>query len=70
MIQKSGPNVSNVRVKPLKKMSHFKKIQKISAVNCSEPPEKPGAGTWQWNGSFEYKTRISYTCGPYGNFLR
>ena len=42
----------------------------VLAVNCSDPPEKPGAGTWQWNGSFEYQTKISYTCGPYGNFIR
>ena len=38
-------------------------------VNCSEPPVKPGAGTWEWTGSYEYGTKILYTCGPYGNFL-
>ena len=40
------------------------------AVNCTEPPEKPGAGTWEWNGELIYETEILYTCGPYGNFLR
>ena len=40
------------------------------AVNCTEPPEKPGAGTWEWNGELVYETEILYTCGPYGNFLR
>ena len=40
------------------------------AVNCTEPPEKPGAGTWEWNGELIYETDILYTCGPYGNFLR
>jgi hypothetical protein len=39
------------------------------AVNCTEPPEKPGAGTWEWNGDIIYETEILYTCGPYGNFL-
>ena len=33
-------------------------------------PEKPGAGTWEWNGELIYETEILYTCGPYGNFLR
>ena len=40
-----------------------------TAVNCTEPPEKPGAGTWEWNGELVYDTDILYTCGPYGNFL-
>ena len=40
------------------------------AVNCTEPPEKPGAGTWEWNGELIFETEILYTCGPYGNFLR
>ena len=42
----------------------------ISAVNCTDPPEKPGAGTWEWDESLEYETKISYTCGPYGSFIR
>jgi hypothetical protein len=40
-----------------------------SAVNCTDPPAKPGAGTWQWNGHLSYQTSILYTCGPIGNFL-
>ena len=40
----------------------------FTAVNCSEPPPKPDAGTWEWNGDYEYGTNILYTCGPYGNF--
>ena len=53
----------------LAKSVHFQNLN-VLAVNCTDPPEKPGAGTWQWNGSFEYQTKISYTCGPYGNFVR
>ena len=41
----------------------------IAGVNCSQPPVKPGAGTWTWDGSIAYGTNISYTCGPYGNFI-
>ena len=40
----------------------------ITGVNCGEPPERPGAGTWEWNGNYSYTTQISYTCGPYGKF--
>ncbi len=39
-----------------------------AGVNCSTPPVKPGAGTWAWDGNYDYGTNISYTCGPYGNF--
>ena len=38
------------------------------AVNCSEPPERPPPGTWEWNKEYSYETSIIYTCGPYGNF--
>ncbi len=40
----------------------------ISGVNCSMPPEKPGAGTMAWDGSISYNSSATYTCGPYGNF--
>ena len=45
-------------------MNTFSKI----AVNCSEPPERPGSGTWAWNLEYKYRTEITYTCGPFGNF--
>ena len=38
------------------------------AVNCTEPPEKPESGTWEWDGGIEFENSIEYTCGPYGNF--
>ena len=38
------------------------------AVNCSSPPARPGAGTWEWNGQLGFATEILYTCGPYGRF--
>ena len=41
----------------------------FSAVNCTDPPSKPAAGTWEWNGEFSYGSSVLYTCGPYGNFL-
>ena len=41
----------------------------ISAVNCTEPPAKPAAGTWEWDGELAYGSSVLYTCGPYGNFL-
>ena len=41
----------------------------ITAVNCTEPPERPGTGTWEWNGNYKYGTEITYTCGPFGNFI-
>ena len=37
-------------------------------MNCSEPPERPGSGTWAWNLEYKYRTEITYTCGPFGNF--
>ncbi len=37
-------------------------------VNCTQPPQMPPAGTWEWNGSYKYGTRIKYSCGPYGKF--
>ena len=37
-------------------------------MNCTDPPEKPGSGTWEWDGDFKFGTQISYTCGPFGNF--
>ena len=37
-------------------------------MNCSEPPERPSSGTWEWNGELQYGTSVLYTCGPYGNF--
>ena len=38
-------------------------------MNCTDPPVKADAGTWEWNGRFNYGTSVLYTCGPYGNFL-
>ena len=43
-------------------------IFSLPAVNCSEPPSRPAAGTWEWDGGLEYETQISFTCGPYGSF--
>lgn len=40
----------------------------IPAVNCTDPPEKAGSGTWEWNGEYKFDTKITYTCGPFGNF--
>ena len=40
----------------------------VAAVNCTDPPEKPGSGTWEWNQELSYATEILYTCGPFGNF--
>ena len=39
------------------------------AVNCSDPPQRPAAGTWEWNQEYVYETEIIYTCGPYGSFI-
>ena len=38
-------------------------------MNCTDPPVKADAGTWEWNGKYHYGTTVLYTCGPYGNFL-
>ena len=40
------------------------------AVNCTEPPPKPSAGTWEWDGDQAYGAAVTYTCGPYGSFQR
>ena len=40
----------------------------LPSVNCSEPPERPPTGTWEWSGDHSYLTQILYTCGPYGQF--
>ena len=39
-----------------------------AAVNCTEPPERPPSGTWEWAGSQEYLAEADYTCGLYGMF--
>lgn len=39
-----------------------------AGINCSSPPPKPDAGTWEWDGSLSYQNKIKYTCGPYGKF--
>ena len=41
----------------------------LSSVNCTEPPERPATGTWEWDGDYSYLTSILYTCGPYGQFM-
>ena len=41
----------------------------LESVNCTEPPDRPGTGTWEWSGDYEYLTQILYTCGPYGQFI-
>ena len=41
----------------------------VPSVNCSDPPVKAEAGTWEWDGGIEYGNKILYTCGPYGTFL-
>ena len=38
------------------------------AINCTDPPQRPPSGTWEWNKSYAYNTQILYTCGPFGNF--
>ena len=40
----------------------------FTAVNCTEPPERPPSGTWEWNGNYEFGSEASYTCGFYGKF--
>ena len=37
-------------------------------MNCTGPPGKPAAGTWEWSGDLQYGTQVLYTCGPVGNF--
>ena len=43
-----------------------------SAINCTEPPPRPEAGTWegQIRGAltYIYQHKVTYTCGPYGEF--
>ena len=40
------------------------------SINCTvPPPARDPSGTWEWSGSFEYNTNVTYTCGPYGSFL-
>ena len=40
----------------------------LDTVSCSEPPPRPESGTWEWDGSYAYQTKIIYTCGPNGKF--
>ena len=65
MFQTFGQFVSHVHL-----LSYFSTFINFNclAVNCSEPPARPGAGTWEWNKEYSYQTSIIYTCGPYGNF--
>ena len=37
-------------------------------TNCTEPPPRYPAGTWEWSQDYQYGTQILYTCGPYGQF--
>jgi hypothetical protein len=27
-------------------------------VECGDPPVRPGAGTWEWNGNYSHGTQI------------
>lgn len=40
----------------------------LDTVTCTMPPDRPASGTWEWNGEFAYLTKVTYTCGPYGQF--
>ena len=40
----------------------------LLAVNCTDPPERPPSGTWEWNGDKKYESVAAYTCGFYGLF--
>ena len=52
-----------------KRFARWISCKKIfSAVNCSSPPSRPGAGTWEWDGAQSYGSLVTYTCGLYGNF--
>ena len=48
---------------------HLLNIQFL-AVNCTAPPTKPSAGTWEWNGDQAFGASVTYTCGPYGSFRK
>ena len=49
--------------------THLSRLPSLfSAVNCTEPPERPTSGTWEWNGELIFATEVLYTCGPFGNF--
>ena len=50
-----------------KKLSKKRKQFNL-AINCTEPPQRPQSGTWEWNHSYKYLTKIFYTCGPFGKF--
>lgn len=39
-----------------------------SGINCTDPPARPSAGTYEWNGNRKYGSSVLYTCGPYGQF--
>ena len=66
MPPKCGLSVYQVRSKNIRIQ-----IQQLlfSAVNCTEAPEMPPGGTWEWDKSIGYATEAHYTCGPYGNFI-
>ena len=44
-------------------------LYKFTGVNCSSPPPRPSAGTWEWDGALTYLSSATYTCGPYGDFI-
>ena len=68
MSLKFGQSAYHVSFGHLKKKLLFQFTFSILAVNCTDPPERPGTGTWDWNLEYKYGTEISYTCGPFGNF--
>ena len=40
----------------------------LDSIECGEPPSRPNSGTWEWNNDYSYKTKVEYTCGPFGVF--
>ena len=61
----SGPAVLSVRCSMFQSVIHN---CSNSAVNCTEPPTRPAAGTWEWQNEYAYESQASYTCGPFGKF--
>ena len=44
--------------------------ESVADSSCSDdPPPKPSIGSYLWDGFKSYNTEVTYSCGPYGEFV-
>ena len=48
---------------------YHKTIKRAESSCRDDPPPKPSIGSYVWDGFKSYNTEVTYSCGPYGEFV-